>query len=120
MDSKVIYEFDYMFMDDICSTVKYMDNGYIDVVNFNDNPLYTAFGVRGIITLKDLDDFMQERCFPRTRVNCDEILKLGGIDGYSELAIIKKTHGVMAHDKFWVRFADERGKLSWNDVKVRK
>ncbi len=103
---RVKFAFDYMLSDTIGSTVTvYMDNS-VKVENFTDIFIRRAFGNRTNITYYDVEHLLEERCFPRTRDNCKELLKSGGIDFYDPLTIARKTEGRMSDDNFWLRFHD--------------
>lgn len=116
MDQEVIMEFDYMMKDTVCSTVKLYRGGRVEVADFTDVIVKRPFGVWGDrATVKDIGDLFEFRCFPRTRANCKELLADIGLEEYNPRSIIAVTHGVMADDLFWIRFANERH-LTWEDV----
>ena len=118
MDSEVVYEFDYLYMNDVKAHVKLLEKGRIEVENYVDNPLFLPFGVNKSPTLADLDRFYESRCFPRTRFNCKEVLKSGGMEEYIPYNIVRKTHGFMVDSCFWLRFNDEPD-LTWDDLVKR-
>ena len=57
---------------------------------------------------------LEQRCMPETRPNKREVL--GGVE-YNRLRIIRRTHGVMANDIYWMRFGAE--KITWDNVKIK-
>ena len=60
---------------------------------------------------KRLDRFIADRCFPRTRQNADKLLAAIGLSLYQPKLICRKTHGVVAHDHFWLKYADDPPEL---------
>ena len=61
---------------------------------------------------KRLDRFIADRCFPRTRQNADKLLVAIGLSLYQPKLICRKTHGIVAHDHYWIRYADDPSDLS--------
>lgn len=110
MEKTVVNSFDYMYNDNIMTHIDLVkkERG-IGIVfeNFTDKPIFKAFGNRTSVSLKDLDDFFEERCFPETRANTKEILNDIGLSFYDAYSICKITHGVMKDDWFWIRFKGE-------------
>lgn len=112
---KVLLKFDYLFAEDLCTTislVRYgtgLDDIKVLFKNYTDEIFIRAFGVHEKVSVKDLDDFLEDRCFPRERANCKELLDGLGVGnfGYDPLSIIRVTHGIMFTDKFWIRFDGE-------------
>ena len=47
------------------------------------------FGNKTEVTFRDLDKFVESRCFPRERFNCDEVLEACGLEHYDPYDIIK-------------------------------
>lgn len=65
---------------------------------------------------KRLDRFIADRCFPRTRQNADKLLSAVGLSFYQPKLICRKTHGVVAHDHFWLKYADDPPELCYADL----
>ena len=63
-------------------------------------------------------DWLEDRCFPRTRANKKEILDAMGLEEYDVLDIVKYTHGLMWEDYLWVRFPGEEN-IKFDDIKLR-
>ena len=80
----------------------------ITIENKTDRILDTAFGVNQNPTWSDFEDFLESRCFPRTRDRVKMVLKDIGIDYYDPLQIIRKTEGRMAEDNMYLEIEDER------------
>ena len=53
--------------------------------------------------IEDYREFLESRCFPRTRDKMKLVLKDLGIPFYDPYLIIQKTEGRMAEDDFWIR-----------------
>lgn len=105
MEKTVICGFHYMYQDELCSTVKVYDDDTVEVQDFTDILIKKPFGCWGNeAELKDVEEFFESRCFPRTRFNCKQILKSGGIQFYNPEEICRKTKGVMTDDCFWLDF----------------
>jgi hypothetical protein len=86
--------------------------------NYIDNPVFLPFGVNTTATPDTLEEFFEERCFPRERANCKQILRELGVDCYEPELICRKTHGLQFDDFIWLQFSDEP-QVSWNDIKMR-
>ena len=66
--------------------------------NYTDNVLKTAFGVNKKPCWKDFEDFLENRCIPRTSEGIKEYLNVLGLYEYDALEIIKITKGKMSED----------------------
>ena len=88
---------------DLCTTIAadYSDK-IIKFNNFTDNYLYTAFGIKENVNWDDYNSFLEDRCVPKSRMGIREYLFSIGLDEYSPIEIIKKTHGKMAEDNQWL------------------
>lgn len=73
------------------------------IQNFTDEPLDRAFGIRENPTWEDWEEFLADRCFPKTRGNCKELLQNMGLTDYDPLQIVEQTHGRMAEDDYWMK-----------------
>lgn len=113
------YSFEFLEQDFVRSKVYVYKDGTIEVKNFSNDPIECAFGKNEKPTMKDLEIFLEERCFPRTRFNVKEVLRDGDLDFYDPYSIVRKTHGAFTDETFWIRFNDEP-ELVWEDVNPRK
>lgn len=105
MEKTLVYAFDYMCKNELCSTVEVYSDDSVVVKDFSDVLIKRPFGNWGSeATIKDVNEFLETRCFPRTRFNCKEVLRAGGFQFYDALEICKKTEGRMTDDVFWLRF----------------
>ena len=68
-----------------------------------DNLLHRAFGIKAKPTWEDFEEFLESRCFPRTREGISLILEDLELDFYDPLSIIEKTQGRMAEDAQWIK-----------------
>lgn len=75
----------------------------VRVYNYVDNPLCRAFGVNTEPSYEEYEEFLESRCFPRSRDKMKLELKRLGIPFYDPILIIEKTEGRMAEDSFWLR-----------------
>ena len=95
---------DYMNEDECCSRLLVsFRNRKVVVENGTDIPFHRAFGMKAKPTWKDFEEFLEERCMPRTRDRLRLVLEDIGVDSYDPMAIIEKTQGRMAEDRQWLR-----------------
>lgn len=71
---------------------------------------------RGQPNAERLDRFFADRCFPPTRQNASELLHMLGLSLYQPKLICRKTHGVVAHDHFWIRYDDDPEEISYAEL----
>lgn len=98
----------FMNRDELC-TVIYVDykTKEIRIENKIDNPLHCAFGINEEPTWEDWEEFLEERCFPKTRDKLKLVLKDVGVPFFDPLLIISKTKGRMAEDFQWLDIVEE-------------
>jgi hypothetical protein len=112
------YTLEVYMQDHLTSRVEVSKTGEITFTNFTDIAVFLPFGVNKTATMKDLQKFYEDRCFPRERVNCDEILKDLGLDCYDPERICRITHGQQFDDFIWLQFSDEP-QVEYKDIKLR-
>ena len=78
----------------------------VSVQNTTEHIVKTAFGNNNVPTWEDFQNFLEERCVPRSRSGIREYLEAIGVDEYNPLAIIKKTSGRMAEDNQWIQLEE--------------
>ena len=78
----------------------------VSVENYCDDPMDTAFGVIKNPTMKDFEDFLEDRCFPRTRDKMKLHLRELGIDYYDPLQIVMKTGGRLEGDYYSIEIIE--------------
>ncbi|MCD7957667.1 MAG: Hin recombinase [Lachnospiraceae bacterium] len=95
---------DFMCEEELC-TVILIDFRDQEVVirNHTMDVLHRAFGIIEKPDWAYFEEFLEERCFPKTRFQLSLILSDLGLDFYDPLAIIEKTQGRMAEDHQWIR-----------------
>lgn len=112
---KVNLSFDYMFRDKKVAHVELLSNLEVKCERYStdvlDNPLPQGE------TAEKLLEMFEDRCFPRTRANADELVKRLGLEVYDPIGIVRKTHGIQFDDFYWIRFEGED--ITWEDVKIR-
>ncbi len=91
--------------EDVCCTQILVDfkGERIAIRNTTDKIALRAFGVNMNPTWEDFLEFLEDRCFPRTRDNLKLILKDLELDFYDPLNIIEKTQGRMGEDMQWIK-----------------
>lgn len=91
--------------EDECCTVILVDfkRQKIAVRNETEDIIHRAFGIKAKPTWEDFEEFLESRCFPRTREHLRLVLEDIGVDSYDPLAIVEKTKGRMAEDFQWIK-----------------
>lgn len=94
---------------DKLSTVIHVDykKQTVAITNYTDDLTERAFGIKENPSFQDYEDFLESRCFPRTRNHLKWILQDLGLEYYDPLSIIQKTSGVMAEDHMWLKIIQE-------------
>ena len=72
--------------------------------NYTGNLLLRAFGQKEEASYKDFMDFLESRCFPRTRDKIKIELESRGLRSYNPLAIVRKTKGRTEEDDCYIEF----------------
>lgn len=94
----------YMLRQEICSVIDVDERARkLAVYNYVNNPMKRAFGRTDKPTFEQYEEFLESRCFPRTRDKMKIMLKELELPFYDPLMIIEKTQGRMAEDEFWLR-----------------
>lgn len=91
--------------EDVCCTQILVDfkRERIAIRNTTDKIALRAFGINMNPTWEDFMEFLEERCFPRTRDNLQLVLKDLELDFYDPFNIIEKTQGRMGEDMLWLK-----------------
>ena len=93
-------------------------NRRVICVNHTEDITLRPFGRRTDPTMEDFARFLESRCFPRERSNCEQLLRDLGLDHYTPLGIVRKTHGRQLEDYCWIKFEGED--LDYErDIKLR-
>ena len=89
--------------DSLCTTILADETAEkVLIENHTSDPLYTAFGVNNNPDWQDYQNFLEERCIPKSRAGLQEYLNAIGVDEYNPLEIVRKTKGRMAEDQSWL------------------
>lgn len=97
----------YMYRSMVCTVIDIDDRlRNIQIKNYVDDPQYCAFGVKVNPEYEDYLEFIESRCFPRTRDKMELHLQELGLPFYDPLMIIMKTEGRKAEDAFWLRLEE--------------
>ncbi|MCD7715398.1 MAG: AAA family ATPase [Lachnospiraceae bacterium] len=95
---------DYMCGEELCTVIliNFRDREIV-IRNHTMDVIHRAFGVIEYPDWEEFEEFLENRCFPRTRFHLDLVLSDLGLDFYDPLSIIEKTQGRMAEDFQWIR-----------------
>lgn len=74
----------------------------VQVKNFTEDKISRPFGKKEEPTFEEYQDFLESRCFPKTRDKLKLELKKLDIPFYDPILIIEKTQGRVAEDTFWI------------------
>lgn len=75
----------------------------IEIRNYTQRMQFRAFGGNEHPSYKDYQEFLESRCFPKTRDKMKLMLNELGLPFYDPLLIIEKTEGRMEEDDFWIQ-----------------
>lgn len=94
----------YMCKDELCTIIDVDEKARkVEICNFTRQYMFCAFGKREKPTYEEYEEFLESRCFPKTRDKMKLVLKDLDLPFYDPLMIIRKTEGRMAEDEFWIR-----------------
>lgn len=94
----------YMYKNKVCTLIDVDEvKQIVQIKNYADNIMFRAFGSNQKPDIEDYREFLESRCFPRTRDKMKLVLRDLGIPFYDPYLIIQKTEGRMAEDEFWIR-----------------
>ena len=95
---------DFMCEDECCTQILIdFKHERVEIVNTTDEIIHRAFGIKAKPTWEDFLEFLESRCFPRTRDHLRVVLNDLDLDFYDPLAIVEKTKGRMAEDFQWLK-----------------
>ena len=105
LNGNYVMRLDFMFRQKVCTEiyVNFADKK-IKIVNRTNDIMKRAFGINENPDWNDFEQFLEERCFPKSRAFRKTILKKIGADGYDTLQILEKTDGRTAEDNHYIRF----------------
>lgn len=94
----------YMLHQDICAIIDVDEiNKKVEVINYTSNLIFRPFGINETPSYEDYEEFLESRCFPRTRDKMKLQLEYLELPFYDPMLIIEKTAGRMAEDHLWIR-----------------
>ncbi len=94
----------YMHREKVCTIIDVDDaKRLVRIKNYADHIMFRAFGVIENPTYEMYLEFLEERCFPRTRDKMKLVLADLELPFYDPFMIIEKTEGRMAEDNFWIK-----------------
>ena len=94
----------YMHNQTVCTLIDVDElNQKVRIKNYVEHVMFKAFGVIEEPDYPMYLEFLESRCFPRTRDKMKLILKDLDLPFYDPFLIIEKTEGRMAEDDFWIR-----------------
>ena len=94
----------YMYKEKICTIIDVDElNREVKIKNYVNNLMFRAFGIIEEPDYNQYLEFLESRCFPRTRDKMKLVLNDLGLPFYDPFMIIEKTEGRMAEDDFWIK-----------------
>ena len=100
----------YMYENTVCTIIDVDEiRRKVKIKNFNNNIMYCAFGVKQKPDFHDYEEFLESRCFPRTRDKMKLMLQEFDLPFYDPLMIIEKTAGRVEGDNFWIKIEWQGG-----------
>lgn len=103
------YRFTLMYKNKPCTVIDVdFVRQKLKIQNKTDIILHRAFGKNEKPTWEDLEYFLQDRCFPKTRGDIAFILSKINLKEYDELDILEFTNGKTQDDNLWIRFDTKR------------
>ena len=93
-----------MYENQLCTVIDVDERAqHVTIKNFVTDPVFRAFGKNEHPTYKEYEEFLESRCFPRTRDKMKIMLQELNLPFYDPFMIIQKTQGRMAEDDFWIQ-----------------
>lgn len=94
----------YMHEDEICTIIDVDERKrLVKIYNYTKDYIFRAFGREERPTFEQYEEFLESRCFPKSRDKMKLILRELDLPFYEPLLIIEKTQGRMAEDNFWIK-----------------
>lgn len=94
----------YMYNQMICTVIDVsIKLRQVKVYNYTSHLMFRAFGSNDNPSFEDYENFLESRCFPKTRDKIKLVLNDLNLPFYDPYMIIEKTEGRMAEDDFWIR-----------------
>lgn len=94
----------YMSADKVCTIIDVDERDRkVKIYNYTKDYIARAFGRKEHPTFEEYEEFLESRCFPRSRDKIKLVLKELELPFYDPFMIVEKTGGRMAEDDFWIR-----------------
>lgn len=94
----------YQFREEVCAVIDVDEKERkVSVCNFTNNLILKPFGKNENPTFEQYEEFLESRCFPKSRDKMKLVLADLNLPFYDPLLIIEKTQGRMAEDDCWIR-----------------
>lgn len=94
----------YMYKQKACTMIDVDEmRREVKIRNFTNSIMMRAFGVEENPDYSAYLEFLESRCFPKTRDKMKLVLRDLDLPFYDPLMIIEKTEGRMAEDDFWIK-----------------
>ena len=74
----------------------------VKIENHTNDTIHLAFGINKEPNWTDFEEFLEDRCPPRTRQNIKEVLQSLDLPYYDPVAICEKTKGRIVEDNSWM------------------
>ncbi len=94
----------YMYENRLCTVIDVdVRTRRVKIKNFVSDTVFRAFGNNEHPSYEEYENFLESRCFPRSRDKMKIMLKELNLPFYEPFLIIQKTGGKMAEDNFWIQ-----------------
>lgn len=94
----------YMYNQTVCTIIDVNEiKKEVAITNYTDNVMFRAFGIIENPDYNMYMEFLESRCFPKTRDKLKLVLSDLNLPFYDPFMIIEKTEGRMAEDDFWIK-----------------
>ena len=90
----------------ICEVKVSRNKKKVELINYEQNPLFRPFGHDEEITYGNVIAFLESRCYQRNYAAIDEILKEVGIKTYDPVKMCVYFEGRSATDDDWIEFLE--------------
>ena len=81
----------------------------LEIWNFTDDLISRAFGSREKPSWQEYEQFLEDRCMPRTRYGIKKELEHMGLDSYDPFQIVEITKGRVYGDGQWLARMGQKG-----------
>lgn len=103
-DKKMPLRLWYMHNQTVCTIIDVNElTRQVQITNYVDNIMFRAFGTNENPNFEEYQEFLESRCFPRSRDKMKLVLRDLDLPFYDPFLIIEKTEGRMAEDDFWIK-----------------